>query len=224
MQEAGVDPPPALASSALHAGRAGAGAAAGGVSAVSSHPNSPRHFRVEAESFINEYVYCFLTAGKALDRAEAGVPGYLFDCMVVTVFAAFTVEAYCNHLGALRLPGTWDEWADTEVKVSRLAADLDIAVDWRVRPFQGVRKVLKVRNRLAHGRTETLKVKGLQKLRADQDVRFPKRKWEAECTPRAARRNFDDVEAAITLLHFAAGEGRHPFSYSGGGSYSKSLP
>ena len=190
----------------------------------SENPKAPRQYRVKAESEINEYVYCYLTAAKALERAEAKVPGYLFDCMVVTVFAAFSVEAYCNHLGARKMPDTWDSWADTEVKVIRLAAKVGLNVDWQVRPFQGVRKVLKVRNRLAHGRTEKLTVQGLQRLRPDEDVRFPKRKWEAECTPGAARRNFDDVETAIELLHKEAGEGRHPFSYSAGGSYSKGLP
>ena len=78
--------------------------------------------------------------------------------MAAGVFSAFTVEAYMNHLGQNQVAG----WGILERKLSPrekldfLSTALHFTVDWSRRPYQSFDVMLKLRDALAHGKTEPI--------------------------------------------------------------------
>lgn len=75
----------------------------------------------------------------------------------IVVFTAFSIEAYLNALGARVVP-FWDEierssWR-SKICILHTVAGKD--ADWGAHPLQFAAEVFKLRDKLAHGRAETV--------------------------------------------------------------------
>ncbi len=55
--------------------------------------------RIQASSTTHTYAYCRIASRMALKSAQELQEGNLYPRMMAGVFAAFTIEAYLNHVG-----------------------------------------------------------------------------------------------------------------------------
>ena len=119
------------------------------------------------------------------------------------LFFAFAFEAYLNHVGAEELP-FWDEIdrISHEKKLTVLSKHLRFTKDLSRRPLQTILELFKLRDALAHGRTEKLTIKKAIKLPPPHDdvcYLLPLEKL----TPGTIRKYHDDVRAAVELINSA---------------------
>jgi hypothetical protein len=140
-------------------------------------------------------------ADYAIIDGKADRSGSFFKWMTAAVFSAFSLEAYLNHLGAERFK-CWEdlERLSVEAKLSLILEDLGKLPDLSRRPFQTVKTLLRLRNQLAHGRTERLEEKTVQTLSPGQRPRYPALKWETLCTETYAERFHQDSMDVIKQL------------------------
>jgi hypothetical protein len=169
--------------------------------------------QVEAKRTIFTYAYLNMAARHALEHAEASEHGRTYDCMSVILFCAFTLEAYFNHLGKEKIRS----WVKIERKLGpkeKLALLLDVikhSVDESRQPFQTLTEIFRLRDALAHGKTEEFKYSGIQRLAANELPRDPEVFWLDFCTLDNAKRCFRDTNLMISELHEHAGLPGKPF-------------
>lgn len=168
------------------------------------------------------FVYMHIGAKDMLERAEAAPEGKLYALIASLVFSAFTLEAYLNHLGALR----HKDWAKIErkhgklKKFQRLCKEADLVTDLTVRPYSTLVALFDFRDRMAHGKTTTetvsttIDVDGprIPQINNDTD-------WQAFATLDNARQAITDVARLVKELHAASGYPGNPFARSGSGIY-----
>lgn len=177
-------------------------------------------YRVQASGTTNTYVYCRVAARDALKQAERQEPGYFYFSMMAGVFAAFTVEAFFNHVGQRKVR----DWQLLERKLGpreKLLLLRQVAhwsVDESKRPFQTLRRMLRLRDALAHGKTATV-VTDVVLERAPRDAdRWPEPEWKLLCSRSSVRRMVEDAEAIVRDLNKQSGSSRDPFASPGHGS------
>jgi hypothetical protein len=167
--------------------------------------------QVLASGTTNTYVYCRIAARRALRQAEKQELGFFYFCMMAGVFAAFTVEAFLNHLGAAKVP----DWKKGERKLSPrqklrlLSHACGWAVDRSKPPYQTFTTMLELRNSLAHGRTETVVTHHV--------LKWPVPKWKKLCSLASVRQMVEDAETIVRELHSRTGSTRDPFASPGHG-------
>jgi hypothetical protein len=82
-----------------------------------------------------------------------------------------------------------------------------------------VKRILKFRNKLAHGKTET--VEGSWSANMDETpISQIETEWQKMCTPKKAKKILDDVTKIVTELHKKAGMGDLPFLSTGHARFS----
>ena len=102
------------------------------------------------------YVDLKLTAWSLLERAKENELGSLLQLKASVVFQAFTFEAYLNHVGSEEIKF----WAEIErspyrKKLNILECQFDsLNVDPSKSPFQRIFELFRLRDKLAHGKTE----------------------------------------------------------------------
>ena len=182
-------------------------------------------FRLQASGTTNTYVYCWIAATRALKQAEARKPGNLYCCMMAGVFAAFAVEAFLNHIGQRKMR----DWANFErrlgprEKLLLLRQVAHWSVDESRRPFQTLQEMFRLRDALAHGKTETV-VKDTVLKQPPRDVdEWPEPRWKTLCTVPSVKRMVKDAEAIIRDLAKQSGSSRDPLANPGHGSSDVSL-
>ena len=182
-------------------------------------------YRVKASRTTNTYVYCHAAARQALAQAEREQAGFFYSCMIAGVFAAFTVEAYLNHLGQERVKG-WDileRRLSLRDKLALLCQHLQLSVDHSKPPFQTLTSMLRLRDALAHGKTETVVSDAVVDHRPGDGDRWPDPEWVSLCSVDSARRMVRDSEAMVRDLSTRSGSSGDPFESSGHGSGGVSL-
>lgn len=183
-----------------------------------------KRYRVQASTTTNTYVYCWITAREALRRAQQHEAGSIYSCMTAGVFAAFTVEAFLNHLGQSRV----QEWEVLERKLGPrekllvLQQLLHLSVDHSKRPFQTLRDMLRLRDSLAHGKSETVTTDLVVEDPQDESVRSPEPDWKKLCALSSVARMVEDAEAMVRNLSEQSGWEGYPLDITGHGSTSVS--
>ncbi|MEW8508940.1 MAG: hypothetical protein AB2598_19795 [Candidatus Thiodiazotropha sp.] len=78
--------------------------------------------------------------------------------ITIIVFLAFSIESYVNHLGAGHL-SIWDqlERLHWKKKITILHKINNKKPDWGAQPLQFVQEVFTIRDKLAHGKPETVR-------------------------------------------------------------------
>ena len=105
------------------------------------------------------YVFCKKAGEQALRNAEKEIEGQLYNCMYCIIFCAFMLEAYINHLGACKDPG-WDEWdRDQHPTLESKFEKLNLNQVLTESEKHKVSQLMKVRNSIAHSRTEIVSKK-----------------------------------------------------------------
>jgi hypothetical protein len=165
-----------------------------------------RPHKVEAERTVFTFAVLRAAGWHALQDGAARYEGSFYEWMTANIFAAFSLEAYLNHLGPLRFQ-CWEELErlPVESKLALLLENLNQHPDFSRRPFQTVKDMFRFRNQLAHGRSEQIEETSIQKLFPGESPRYPQVKWEAQCTQQTAARFMEDARAVIVQLHEWAG-------------------
>lgn len=166
----------------------------------------PGLYLVEAERTVVTFAVLRAAGYHALQDGAARYEGSFYEWMTANIFAAFSLEAYLNHLGPLRFK-CWEELErlPVESKLALLLENVDQHPDFSRRPFQTVKDMFRFRNQLAHGRSEQIEETNIQKLFPGESPRYPQVKWEAQCTQQTAARFMEDARAVIVQLHEWAG-------------------
>ena len=174
-------------------------------------------YRLKAVGTTNTYAYCRIAARDALAQAESAKSGAMYFCMMAGVFSAFTVEAFLNHLGRLKVRD-WDTLERNKgprEKLEFLAASQNWQLPLGKRPFQTLRQMVFLRNSLAHGKTETV-VKQLVMSRPPKEGdRWPEADWKKLCTVAVAKKMVEDAEAIVNDLSRRSGSPRDPLASLG---------
>jgi hypothetical protein len=148
------------------------------------------------------YVYCHIAAKKALHIAETEKQGSLYFRMMAGVFSSFTVEAFLNHIGKRKIRG----WDNVESKLGPydklifIQNQLNLTVDKSRRPYGTLKNMLKLRNALAHGKTEIISNIIIIDKPIEND-KYPEPQWKILCSPGLVRKMFEDSESIIRDLN-----------------------
>ncbi|PNG53307.1 MULTISPECIES: hypothetical protein [unclassified Variovorax] len=178
--------------------------------------------RVRGRQTTNTFVYMNIGAKHMLEQAEQPQDGQLYTLTSSLVFSAFTLEAYLNHLGALK-HSNWDEIErryGKRRKYEMLAQEAGLQIDFNRRPYRTLVELFAFRDRMAHGRTVTEDVSVLIDVTAPRLPQITNDSdWQALATIENARAAIEDVEALVRELHSGSGYPRNPFASAGGGFY-----
>ena len=162
------------------------------------------------------------------DIASAQEKGSACTSLSSILLTMFALEAYLNHLGS-KLFKSWSDLealsprAKLEVIMERVGLDLPRGRD----PIQTVDRLVRFRNAIAHGKTQTLKPKDeFHSPTADIDMILwnrPLTDWEKLCTPKMADSARKQIEKLVNELHSASKiKGEFPFAH-GFGTHSAVL-
>jgi hypothetical protein len=179
--------------------------------------------QVRGRSKTITFVYMHVGAKHLLSLAEASRDGQLYTVMSALMYCAFTLEAYINHLGALR-HADWEakeHRKSAKDKFKMLAREVGVQVNFGKPPYRTMRDLFAFRDKVAHGRTTREKVDKLIKLDGPHLPQIAgDTEWLAFATIENARQAVKDVEAMVKELHKASGFTGSPFASSGGGFYA----
>jgi len=174
-----------------------------------------KKFKVQASNTTNTYVYCFYAAKQALEHANE--EGQLYSCMTAGLFAAFTIEAYLNHIGQIKVRN-WDALErklGPREKLLLLQEMFSFKADQSKPPFQRLHAVLSLRNSIAHGKTEIITSDNIVDEDEVGEAEYPQADWKKLCTVSGVTKMVDDVEAMVISIHQQLGYKRDPFASPG---------
>lgn len=158
---------------------------------------------VKAETISYAYVTLHNAAYYALQAAKESVDGRFFNCLSAMVFAAFSLEAYLNHIGTSEFP----DWIKLErnkspkQKLEMLTAKRVYSPDFSRAPFEAFDRIFKFRKQIAHGKTERVKVEEVQEGELGDKPKLPHASWQIETNLENAVSFVADSEAMIRTLH-----------------------
>lgn len=151
-----------------------------------------------------------------LKKAEETEEGNVHTSLASLILSAFSLEASLNHIGTELFPF----WTDVEKnlspesKLNFICHELKLNPNFSKRPYQSFKRVLIFRNKLAHGKTET--VEGFWTGKNDETpISQVETEWQKMCTPKVAKHILEDVTKIVTELHKKAGMGDYPFLFTG---------
>jgi hypothetical protein len=162
---------------------------------------------------LNTYVVLALAADEALAHAEADTDGSMYDSLLCIVAWVFCLEAFLNHLGAVRCPSwtTEHEPQPIKEKLVFIAGDTGVRLNRKSAQYQRVMRAIKFRDFWAHGKTLNT-MRPFDRSKHDRPVHALESEWERMCTPAEARRVKAAAETYIHELWAAAGLKGHPFT------------
>jgi len=163
--------------------------------------------RVKTKRTINTHVVLWTAAWNALDQATDNIEGSYWNSMSVSLYCAFTLEAYFNHIG----PAQFTDWETIERKLRpgdklrKINKKLGLAPDFGKRPWQTFTHLFKFRDDLAHGKPVTLETDTRERVPKQGHPTLPLARWEKLCSTTEAQKAFDDTRKMIEQLHKLAG-------------------
>ena len=137
--------------------------------------------------------------------------------MMAGVFAAFTVEAYLNHISP-KYVADWIKVERTTTPMEKLLLLKNLprfSIDLSKRPFGTLRSMLQLRNALAHGKTETVRRERQGTKQPKRTELHPEPDWMTLCTLAKSKRFVEDAERMVLELQLQTGSSRNPFALLG---------
>ena len=170
--------------------------------------------------------YNRMAARYFLKLAEASKEGQFFSSQSSLLFSAFTHEAFLNTLGP-KIISFWKEleYLRPTQKLTIITATLNYKPYLGKPPYQTLKALFEFRNAIAHGRDEEIQLDGKTVPKSKSGMAYVEAvnaKWVAYCTPKNARRAFEDVELIALDLSEKANVDKMP-SYPFGSPESSEL-
>ncbi len=164
-------------------------------------------FDIHQKRTLNTFALLSQTARHSMDNGRSGRDGSTLDWMTAGVFAAFSLEAFFNHVGAKRFRH-WERFERglrVEDKLELILDELGQKPDWGARPFQTIGSIFKFRHALAHARTVELDHRSTQVVEDRHEVPELTVWWEDQCNETTMKRMVDDSWAVIETIAEWAG-------------------
>jgi len=187
-----------------------------------------RRVRISRSREVRTYAELWHASRVLCDMAHAEEKGSMWTSLSSILLTMFTLEAYLNHIG----PKLFRSWNDLEAlspraKLEVILEKIGLNLPRGKNPIQMVDKLVRFRNALAHGKTQTLKPKDeLHSESSDIDKALgnrPMTDWEKLCSPDFAALARKQVEELVHKIHSAAQiKGEYPFVH-GIGMHSASM-
>jgi hypothetical protein len=114
--------------------------------------------RVSKETTLQSYGEFYKAFVQLKSRIDSTVPGWSSLKLAALTMAAFTIEAFANHVGH-RLFQSWnhiERGMSPMGKLRMFIETLKIEMKYEEAPFNTVHGLMKWRNQVAHGRTESM--------------------------------------------------------------------
>jgi hypothetical protein len=174
--------------------------------------------RITKQRDVRTHVYLWNASLDFFQRGSEQEYKSFYAFMASVVFTGFTLEAYLNWFGT-RLFDHWNylERLNPREKLDLILDHLGSKADYGIRPWQTLIELYKFRNKMAHGKPESLEESDevlVTNLESTIYENFEP-EWVKFCTQEAATRAREDVETIITLLHAKdpAPDGIGPFNH-----------
>ncbi len=179
----------------------------------------PRLAYVDHEREVNTYAELWHASWCVLEVGRAEAKGSAWQFLSSLILSAFAFEAYMNHVGDEHV-ANWDDLErvlSPTAKLTHLALKFNVEIGVKgERPLQTLYDLMRVRNVLAHGRSETLrppaKLLAYNDPDIDQHIRTqPTTYWE-QCIrgPEYALRVREDLQHILSVLHEALPDPKLP--------------
>lgn len=164
--------------------------------------------RMVGSAEFRTYAYLFNTARSLFLSAKEHRSGSNYCRVSAVLFSAFAVEACLNHIGEEKLPW-WDivepklQW---ENKLQLITQYFSVEIDKGKRPSQTIYKLFKFRNKLAHGKTETVNGSYIDACDCGDQLEVMDPTWLKEWhSNEVIERVLEDTQKFIELLLEKAG-------------------
>ena len=174
------------------------------------------------------YTYLYKSAVQSYEKGISSEEGDFYYNLNSIVMSAFSFEAFLNHCGKYffeeGLIDDWDEfkWEKTLEKFDIITTLAKVEIDKSTFPYQSIPELMRLRNALAHGETETihseLEVEKYDEIRN----KLNRPEWEIKCNSEIAKRFIDDVRAIIVLIHKNIYDNDDPFIIMFNGFFGES--
>jgi hypothetical protein len=158
---------------------------------------------VKARTISFSYVTLHNAAHYALQAAQGSEDGGFFNCLYAMIFAAFSLEAYLNHLGNSEFPD-WPKFErrrSPRQKLDVLVEKRGYAPDFTKPPFSTFDKIFAFRKQIAHGRTEHIEIEQVQDGELGDAPDLPTTSWETVTSLENAVSFVEDAASMIRALH-----------------------
>jgi hypothetical protein len=119
-----------------------------------------RKVRVEKTRSVIVYVELWNASGVLLDIGQARKDANYSLFLASSTFAAFSFEAFLNHIGA-KIFRTWDQLERSlsyAAKLALICEHLKVELDWGCEPWQTIKRLFSRRNDVAHGKNVELAI------------------------------------------------------------------
>jgi hypothetical protein len=162
--------------------------------------------KVKGQRIVPTYRTLRAVSWYANELAKTDVQARLNHIVTSMLFDAFTIEAYLNHLGALRFSfwPTLKKKLSPSEKLDVLCEDLDFHPDFGNGPWQSLSVIFKLRNLLVHAETETIPFEG-ELVNEEILIEMPQAKWEGFMSVGKCQQFLDDTKSMIKELANKAG-------------------
>lgn len=146
------------------------------------------------------YLYASIEAlKKDVDFSKAT----LSQKLSLYIFAAFTYESFLNHAGHY-VCRSWDEHLKPKLsptgKMAFLCEVAKVEPNYGKSPFQTFKRIMELRNELAHAETEYLPYDEVKHANPEN---WPKPKWQKIINQLDAQRVISDLEEIISIVEKA---------------------
>lgn len=148
---------------------------------------------------VHSYGYLYHASKWSVSRSDHPFPdSKKFEKISAVVLLGFTVEAFLNHVGALKIP----EWETNErgfTAKKRLKIVLDaasISLNEGSRPWSTLKELREIRDMFAHARSETIDEYSLGHFMTDQ-MPADFTEWWARLRDFDLDQAFDDVKGLV---------------------------
>ena len=162
--------------------------------------------RIEGESFLHRKLWCVVE--RQIEHATSNYQGSFYDELVAMVFALHTLEAYLNFAGERLAPEVWknereyfrkEPYRGFQGKLKKVMEIAELpAQDETARPYSTINKLKKLRDLIAHAKTEKI---GPIDFPEEAISMFPATTLDNLVLPGSAMTAKEDIEQFIELLH-----------------------
>jgi len=118
--------------------------------------------KISGQRTVLTYDYLWHNSFYSLETAKNTNKGRFYNLMTSEVFACFSIEAFLNHIGSIKI----SEWSLIErclspkEKLILIASRANKAIDFGKRPYQSLIELFTFRNFIVHGKTEIIQFNG----------------------------------------------------------------
>jgi len=169
----------------------------------------PPKVQILKERTVNTYSDLWHGSGVLLQLSQEDPKGSYWLWMGSLILAAFSIEAYLNHIGP-KIFASWHIFkkvVSPEGKLDIICKELNIKLPKDKRPRQTVRELFKFRNKLAHGMTIPIKEESFCDVNQHWYNYMGKKllaTWESYCTEENAKREREDIKQVVERIHESA--------------------